>query len=139
LIDFRVIADHWMDMAIESEWKPALHEIDYDFEKLLHVQASLKATICDSPDYVRAKLVPAVSFLQARFRNCEPGETYMIFNWRGNRAVANCHVWTPTETCTGKSEDIKFRCLPGFPAAINDRVTHPKRRLAGRTELMRYS
>jgi hypothetical protein len=124
LVDFCVIRDHWMDTAIESEWIPTLDEIERDFEKLLHVKASLKVMICDSPDYVRDKLVPAVNFLKARYRPSEPEETYMLFNWRGGKNVANCHVWTPTETSPGKSEDIRFRCVPGFPAVVNDKVAH---------------
>jgi len=110
---------------MECEWIPTLDEIEYDFEKLLHVKASLKVMICDSPDYVRGKLAQAVNFLKARCRNCEPGETYMIFNWRGNKNVANCHVWTPTETSLAGGEAIRFRCVPGFPAKFGDRVAHP--------------
>ena len=51
-----------MDAAIESEWTPTLDAIEYDFKKLLHVKASLKMMLCDSPQYVKDNLVPAVSF-----------------------------------------------------------------------------
>ena len=127
LLDFCVIADHRMDTAIESEWNPDLVAVEYDFEKLLYVKASLKVMICDSPDYVTGKLVPAVDFLTKRKQNCETGETYMIFNWRGNRGVANCHTWTPTEKSPAGSEAIRFRCLPGFPAIVSDKGDHHAR------------
>ena len=62
----------------------------------------------------RDRLVPAVNFLKERYQNCESGETYMIFNWRGNRGVANCHVWTPNG----------FQCVPDFPAIVSNGVDH---------------
>jgi hypothetical protein len=114
-----------MDTAIECEWTPDLRSVEYDLEKLLHVKASLKVMICDSPDYVRDKLVPAIEFFTKRYRNCEPGETYMIFNWRGNRDVADCHVWTPTATGLAENEAVRFRCVPGFPAIVSGRLPHP--------------
>jgi hypothetical protein len=124
LIDFCVIADYRMDTAIESEWNPYLEEIEYDFAKLLYVKASLKVMICDSQDYVSEQLGPARKFLKDRRRNCELGETYMIFNWRGDRGVANCHVWTPTERSFAEGETIRFDCVPGFPAIVSNRVAH---------------
>src|ERR1700733_874651 len=52
LVDFCVISDGRMDTALESEWEPNLACIEYDFEKLLHLRASLKVMVCDSPEYV---------------------------------------------------------------------------------------
>jgi hypothetical protein len=62
LVDFCVISDHRMDLALESEWNPNLAFIEYDFEKLLHLKASLKVMVCDSPD-----LFAASSFQQSTF------------------------------------------------------------------------
>jgi len=65
---------------------------------------------------------PAVDFLFTRRGSLTPGEVYMIFNYRGNRAFANCHVWTVSDNVLDPSS-ISFQCVPGFPAEVNNKAS----------------
>jgi hypothetical protein len=58
-------------------------------------------------------------------RGCDPEETYMIFNWRGNRGVANCHIWTPANAGVADNEKARFHCVPGFPAEVGKKMSQP--------------
>ena len=120
MVDFCALKDRRLDTVLESEWNPNLDCIEYDFRKLLYFNAPLKVMVCDSPDYINTKLRAAVNFLGTRPCDYSQQETYMIVNWRGNRGVLNCHAWKPIETPVA-SENIKFRCIPGFPAVVSDK------------------
>jgi hypothetical protein len=124
MIDLCAFAERRMDTAVESEWTPRLECIHYDFEKLLYVNAPMKVMVCDSPDYVRTRLEAAKKFLSNQYCNYTPDETYMIVNYRGNRAVVNCHIWKPPQKSVSP-EEIKFHCLAGFPAPVSESVPQP--------------
>ena len=119
MVDLCAFEGQRMILAVESEWLPEPENTFYDFRKLLYLKAPLKVMICDSPSFVRDRLKPAAAFL-AQYPDHLAGEEYIIFNFRGNRGVLNCHRWKPARDGAARLEEIRFSVVPGFPKTINE-------------------
>ena len=121
LVDLCAFADEQMVLALESEWNPNPISTFEDFRKLLQLKAPLKVMICDSPVFVRTRLSSVAAFL-ARYPEHRLGEEYIIFNFRGNRTVLNCHRWKPKKDGIVHPDEIRFALVAGFPRKLNEEI-----------------